>query len=79
MAANRANLKTVVQQTSSVAPVEPTFWDSLTPLEKVGTVAVGVVGTAALVVFLAPGLASAATGGALTAGGAWFLKKGFGK
>jgi hypothetical protein len=79
MATNRLNSSVTDKPTATLVSTEPTFWESLTPLEKVGTVALGVAGTVAVVAFLVPGLASAATGGALTASGAWFLKGGFGK
>lgn len=55
------------------------WWLECSPLEKVGTVAVG--GAVALVaaVVLFPNAAAAVSGGALASGGAFLLKKGFGK
>lgn len=59
--------------------LEKTWWSERSPLEKVGTVALGVVGVTVAGIVLFPHVAAAATGGALTATGAFLLKKGFGK
>ena len=55
------------------------WWRERSPLEKIGAVAVA--GTVALVaaVVLFPHAAAAVGGGALASGGAFLLKKGFGK
>ena len=54
-----------------------TWWEKRTAPEKVGVAAISagilVVGAVAL----APEMAAAAAGGALTATGAWLLRKGF--
>lgn len=55
------------------------WWTERTPLEKVGVVALGVVGGAVIGAILFPHAAAATVGGALTAGGGLLLKKGFGK
>ena len=54
-----------------------TWWEKRTALEKVGVAAIsaGIVVVGA--VALAPEMAAAAVGGALTATGAWFLKRSF--
>ena len=56
-----------------------TWWSERTPLEKVGVVALGVVGGAIAGALLFPHAAAATVGGALTAGGGLLLKKGFGR
>jgi hypothetical protein len=53
-----------------------TWWNERSALERVGVAAVGVGVVAVGAVALAPELAAAAVGGALTASGAWFLRRG---
>jgi hypothetical protein len=53
------------------------WWSERSSLEKVGVVALGVVGGAVVAAIAFPSAASAAVGGALTATGALLLKRGF--
>jgi hypothetical protein len=53
------------------------WWKARTPLEKVGTVALGLAGGLVVAALLFPSVAAATAGGALTAAGGLLLKKGF--
>lgn len=66
-------------ETKQGGPLEKTWWSERTPLEKVGAVALGAVGVVVVGVILFPHAAAATAGGAMTAGGALLLKKGFGR
>lgn len=55
------------------------WWRERTALEKIGTVAVGGAVAVVAAVVLFPHAAAAVGGGALASGGAYLLKKGFGK
>jgi hypothetical protein len=59
--------------------VAKNWWEERTPLEKVGTVALGLAGGLVVAAVLFPSAAAATTGGALTAAGGLLLKKGFGQ
>ncbi|MCM2335054.1 MAG: hypothetical protein NDI82_14060, partial [Anaeromyxobacteraceae bacterium] len=50
--------------------LERGWWQERTPLEKVGAVALGVVGAVVVGAILFPHAAAATAGGAMTAGGA---------
>lgn len=68
-----------IEQSSVSRLAGRSWWGERTPLEKVGVVALGVVGGALAAVIVFPHAAAAATGGALTATGGLLLKKAFGK
>jgi hypothetical protein len=51
-------------------------WQRMSPLEKVGVVAIGVVAVGVAGALLAPGLASTTVGGALLGAGGWLVGKG---